>query len=168
MANKYFDFEEAMDAIKDLLEANMPAEITLINTEKADVYVLTNPVAYHFGLRYVDPQAAKGNCILIIQRGNTDGINFNPQVTEEDSIIEVVVSYWDVKAETVERKLGRYTKAARKIMDTNPLDQLLAPHPCNIKFSQVSSVESSMMDFEGDVYMKGMIIRLRFRDVYTY
>jgi len=167
MAVQKYDYEEMIDALKQLLEANLPAAIVEINTAKGN-YPMNNPLAYHFGFRHVDTQKDIGNAVVVLNANNVEGMEFNPGVTEEDFSIDVYVVYWDRKAEIVERKVLRYTKAIRKVLDAQSIFKEVTPRPSNVGDSVVSMLNWDPTDFEGEVYFKSGFVRVKIRDIYTY
>lgn len=167
MTVKEYDHEEMVDAVKQLLETNLPAAINEVNSEKGN-FPLDPPIAYHFGFRHVDTSKDIGNAVMVINANIAEGMNFNPGMTDEDFSIDAIIIYWDKKAETVERKILRYTKAIRKVLDTQSLFKEVTPPPSNVGDSVVSMLDWNPTDFEGEVYFKSATVRLKIRDTYTY
>ena len=168
MAISKYDYEQMVDALLDILRNNLPAAIAEINAEKADAFVLTDPIAYHFGFRHVDTQKNTGNSVVVVNTNMVEGISFNPGFTDEDLFIDSIIIYWDSKAEVVERKILRYAKAMRKVLDTEALWKDVTPKPENIGDSVISLQDFLPSDFEGDIYFKQATIRLKIRNVFTY
>ena len=163
-----YDLESVADKVKAILQANLPAEIIAVNTEKGGSIILTNPAAYYFGLRMIDAAQQKGKSVVSVIVASQDGEDFNPGITEENSYIEVSLHSWEGTAEEVERKILRYGRALRNVLDKNSVIKQLTPHPDNLKDAVVTNIDYGILEYIGDIYMKSVTIRLRVKDIYTY
>ncbi len=162
-----YDYEQLVDKVIAILQSKLPAEITAINADKSDSYVLTNPEGYYFGLRMVDGLMLKGKCVVSVIASSEDGEDFNPGLTEENGYLEIALHYWDEKSETAERKILRYGKALRNVLDTNALFKQLT-EPANIKDSVVTNVDFGTLEYIGGTYMKSVAVRLRVKNTFSY
>jgi len=168
MALKEYDHEDLIDEVRTILTNNLNTEIATINAVKNDAFVISNPKAIYFGLRQIDPNVAEGKSIIIVTPSTIEGVDFNPGVTEDETMIDVIVVLWENKSEKAERKVLRYVKAIRSVLDKHALHIELSPYPSNVSDSVVSGIDFTPTDFEGDLYFKSASIHLRAKTKFGY
>jgi len=167
-ARKTYDFEDLVDGIKNILQANLPAAIVIQNTEKNDAYIIPNPEGYYFGYRHVDFKIGMNKAVVIVNLSTVEAENINSEHTENSIGIDAIVIHWGEKSEAVERRVMRFAKVMRKVLDENQLQNHLVPTPDNIKDSVVAMMDFAFSDFEGDVYMKSATVRVKVKESWTY
>jgi len=167
MTDRYYDIEEVVDKVIEVLEAELPAAITQINTEKGDL-PLSNPEKYTFGSRVIDPNIMKGKSTVEVLAESEVGLEFNQGETDQEVYLDVNLIAWEEVPETVERKILRYARALRKVIDDNSFTKIIIPKPDNVKDSVVGELRYGLMMLLGDIYSKTVTVRFRLRTIYTY
>lgn len=167
MTNRYYDLENIVDKVIEILQANLPAEIAIINSEKGDL-PLTNPEAYTFGSRAIDPKIMKGKSTVEVVADSEIGTKFNEGETDDEGYLSINLILWESKPEVIERKALRYAIALRRAIDKNPLTRIVQPRPDNIGDSVVSEVRYGLLELIAETYSKTIFIRQRLKTIFTY
>lgn len=115
-----FDTEKLLDAVRDFLQADLPAKLDEIDAEKADGITLEDiPNAnYYLNEAPVDLNASR---FIVYGLQSASPISAGPVVALAFEIF-IIIGHTGLKNEiddTVNRKLLRYTRAAKEVLSAN-------------------------------------------------
>ena len=153
------DVEDVVEKIIELLEAEMPTALMVIETEKNDGIALEPVARFYFGERFIDRVVSANAPVATVSPERSTSRNVQSSFSDDEETIVITVILRGDKEETITRKALRYARAVKRVLNSHPVVGLVESG--DVKCSAIDGIDYSPITRSGGLIFMGVDVRFK-------